>query len=171
MSEKNDTMYNEITNLPDTKEVLKVFNSNVKRDTNLVIAISDVKAFQLIKNQYGKKASDDILSNIAYMIKNYFPKSDFIGHYENDQFYMLFKTDDINKIATTFNDINKKLKKGVITFSDDVINCELSVGLSLFEYKIDDFLEVLTNTQHAYKKARNSGRVVIFKKGKFYQFD
>lgn len=160
--------FNEVTQLPDTKEVLKIFNSNVERNCDLVIAISDIKSFQSINSEYGKIIGDNVLASVAHLIKNYFPKSDFIGHYENDQFYMMFQTDDINNIVNSFNKFNEKLKKGIIIFGE-TIKCELSVGICLFKHEIDDFLNVLTSTQQAYRKACRNGGIITFERGRLIE--
>ena len=87
----------ELTKLPSTMEVIKTFQE-IKNKKELVIAILDIDNFKKTNKKYGKKIGDEVLKYIANILRNKIRKSDFLGRYENDEFYMFLKLIKLKKL-------------------------------------------------------------------------
>ncbi len=66
-------------------------------NTDYVIVVSDIKSFKLVNDMFGRKAGDDILCNIANLVRTYLSKNSVFGRIGNDKFVALIRKKDYNE--------------------------------------------------------------------------
>lgn len=148
----------ELTKLPSTMEVIKTFQE-IKNKKELVIAILDIDNFKKINKKYGKKIGDEVLKYIANILRNKIRKSDFLGRYENDEFYMFFKTDKVEKIIDMFKEINNYLNENPLKTKKGIIKVKVSIGITAHKFK--NLEQSLSLAQIALRKVKNTENSIL----------
>ncbi len=153
--------FDDVTNLPGVLDVVDVFdNARINNHKNYVIAIVGIDNFNDY-TKYGLNLETNILKKIADVLKERFSKLGFIGHFENDEFYMLLNTNDLDLILNKFTGINEKLKNEPIFFRRKKIILKISVGLAIHESN-SDFTNNLVLAQKSLRNVKNSGKSIFY---------
>ncbi len=124
-------------------------NSTYKK---LALAIIDIKDFRAINAIKGNKFGDELLEQFAILLKIFFHKNSLIGRIGNDEFAILTKFENKNKLEEkikTFIKIIKKLEVQSFKIS-------LNIGISVFpddDKEIENLIEkALTALEYAKKE-------------------
>lgn len=154
--------YDEITDLPGILDVVDTFeNARVNNNNNYIIALVGIDNFNNYVDKYGSKFEIIILQKISDVLKERFDILGFIGHFENDEFYMLLNTDDLKLVINKFKGINKILKNQPLKCEDKEIILKISVGLAV-HYSNSDFSNNLVLAQRSLRRIKNSDKNIFY---------
>ena len=154
--------YDEITDLPGILDVVDTFeNARVNNNRDYIIALVGIDNFNYYVEKYGVGFETIILQKISDVLKERFDILGFIGHFENDEFYMLINTDDLKLVINKFKGINEILKNQPLKCEDGEIILKISVGLAV-HYCNDDFSNNLVLAQRSLRRVKNSDKNIFY---------
>ena len=120
----------------------------------------DIDYFKRINDEYGHQKGDQIIKYAANLIKNCMRKSDIVGRYGGDEFFVILpQTKPQNsrfaalRVQKYFSDCMLKYQRYV------PIKNTLSIGISGYPYKhVADSKDLVAQADRAMYKAKASGR-------------
>lgn len=154
--------YDEITDLPGVLDVVDTFeNARVNNNRDYIIALVGIDNFNYYVEKYGVGFETIILQKISDVLKERFDILGFIGHFENDEFYMLLNTDDLKLVINKFKGINEILKNQPLKCEDGEITLKISVGLAIHHCN-GDFSNNLVLAQRSLRRVKNSDKNIFY---------
>ncbi len=104
----------------------------------------DVDYFKKINDKYGHKAGDEVLENIASVLRESFDDDDVVGRFGGDEFCIITQIIDENTLQQKI----KKIKKAVAEIdwcNKGEMNLSISTGVAVYDFssgmKVKDFME------------------------------
>jgi len=150
---------------------LKQETANAKRrDTNLCCIMIDVDYFKKINDTHGHIAGDCILKQLAQLITNELREYDIASRYGGEEFCILLPATTLEEAAY----VAQRLRKATEIYNFDVTEAKLhgidtlhitiSIGVSIFDSKTDDGVDLYKKADEALYNAKKAGRnrVVIY---------
>jgi diguanylate cyclase (GGDEF)-like protein len=120
---------------------------------NFCIFILDINDFKSINANYGISVGDEVLQNIAFILRTNARKIDVAGRLEKDKFLVIFNNIDIDiakiMVEKIKHDISKQIK---------LSGYEVTVGGSLIEYSGQSIEMLLAEAETKLKKAKALGK-------------
>ena len=95
-----ESSIDEITQLPDTKAVLRVFKRTVAKNDKWAAMLVKINNFSVYKEIYGELASDKMLQTYTAIINSALDEEDFIGRLEQEEFLILTNPLKSERIAS-----------------------------------------------------------------------
>ena len=120
----------------------------------------DIDYFKVINDKFGHQKGDQILKRVALLVRDSLRRSDIIGRYGGDEFFVIL-TDTKSENATVAAD---RLRKIVSTYSfkstkKSPIKLTISIGISGYPSKdVKDFRDLIAQADKALYLAKASGR-------------
>ena len=136
-------------------------NARVNNNRDYIIALVGIDNFNYYVEKYGVGFETIILQKISDVLKERFDILGFIGHFENDEFYMLLNTDDLKLVVNKFKGINEKLKGRSFKYEDELITLKISVGLAVHNHNTD-FSNNLVLAQRSLRRVKNSDKNIFY---------
>ncbi len=119
----------------------KLVNDN---NNEYILANCDIDNFKNINDTFGHKIGDNVLRKIAIILEHDIKSGDFVVRYAGDEFYIFFKSTDMEKIKERLVIIQEKIVDyGEKLYAHNNIevpsNKKLSMSIGVIEYNsIDD---------------------------------
>lgn len=150
----NVEMVTKLYNFQFTIDCLRQSIENYKDEKiTFCMFILDIDDFKSINRTYGIDTGDEILQNLAYVLKSNARKIDVPGRLEKDRFILVFNHIDIDiakiMVEKIKHDISKQIK---------LSDYEVSVSGSLIEYNGQTIENLLFEGEEKLKKAKSLGR-------------
>lgn len=151
--------YDGLTGLPNRILFFKIadrlFENAKKTNCLLGLMFIDIDKFKLINDNHGHKVGDEILVQVAEILKESIRNEDIAARFGGDEFLILFpyikSYDTCVDIATK---LNERVKKMNYTILDTQIS--LSIGISLLSNN-DSIDELIINADTAMYNAKHEG--------------
>ena len=151
-----------LTNLPNRALFLDRLNQAIRKAkrkfTKIAVLFIDLDNFKKINDSMGHKAGDEVLKQVAKILRESIRDSDTLARLGGDEFTILI--DDFNHIRTISNITQKLLKMATkpLIVDDQKIYVTYSIGISL--YPDDGFSAdtLLKNADTAMYKAKDEGK-------------
>ncbi|WP_320034755.1 ammonium transporter [Halarcobacter sp.] len=119
------------------------------------VAIIDIDKFKSINDTYGHDIGDSVLKELAALISSKVRTDDLFARWGGEEFVLIL---DTNNIAIA-QSISEKIRKEVENFNfTKVKKITISMGVSSFRNKEQEFDDVLKNADKALYEAKESGR-------------
>ena len=129
------------------------------KNSSLTLMMIDVDHFKSFNDNYGHNVGDEILANIAEILKNNARTTDIVCRYGGDEFAVICP--HINSLAALkmAEKIRTVTESTVLHIQGKVINTTLSIGIANFNRdKIETASELLAQADRAMYKAKSKGR-------------
>jgi len=150
------------------EKVNESYNRAKTFEESFALVIFDIDNFKYIVNTFGPDTGNDLLKEIADVLRSRMRGVDIACRYGIDEFVLLlFKTglDDAVKFADglrIFIDEN--------IFTEKKIDSAISVGISVYPVNGSDIDEVILTAKHALFEAQRAGRnTVMYYRSAWYQ--
>lgn len=158
-----------LTDLPNRRglaEKLEYEKIRFDRSKNpFTIIIGDIDHFKEINDTFGHDAGDQILTDIARMLKDNSRKQDIVSRWGGEEFIILLPETDLGNGAILAEKLRNKIEKETFVYQDKEIPVTLSFGLSVFNQKSLEIDDVIKQADKCLYEAKNSGRnKVVLKK-------
>ena len=119
----------------------------------LSVAMLDLDNFKMINDTYGHQIGDEILVQVANIIKTSCRKSDIAGRYGGEEFIIIMPDTDSNEATSLLNRIQKQM---IETVYGDGIRVTFSCGIS--QWNGDTLHSILKKSDLKLYEAKNKGK-------------
>lgn len=172
MALENATLFNEIQRLATIDPLTQVHNRRFFFDQAIIelerccrykrpacIILIDIDFFKSVNDHYGHLAGDLVLKNVAALIRNQLRTVDFLGRYGGEEFVVFLPETSETSAFQVAERLRKEIEALVVHYSNNNIQCTVSLGLASFDIKfcnkLEDFLE---QADQALYRAKHNGR-------------
>lgn len=149
-----------LTNLYNTGTVNKFVQDYLKTrksEDKCAIIYIDLDNFKYVNDTYGHLNGDEVLKEVAITLLGIRKEGDIAGRIGGDEFFMLIKNVDLNKIDKIAESICSSIRNIKIAENADFI-ITASVGISICPKDGLNSLELYKNADRALYKAKEEGK-------------
>ena len=137
----------------------KVYKHAKKKNNPIAIAMIDIDKFKNINDTYGHNIGDDVIANLAKILKkNFEKKASLPARLGGEEFCVLFFKSSINKIFLAMEALRRMVENQKLNISgfDEPLKYTISIGISS---NLGDNIDAFINNadEHLYK-AKQNGR-------------
>ena len=153
--------YDQLTKLPNRTHFLKHLEESLKiasrKQQKLAVFYIDLDGFKQINDTQGHNFGDEVLKDIAVILKDHTPANALVARLGGDEFAMVL--DDVS-IKQAVIQAGKLIKCLAISkrFVDCTIDISASLGITMFPEDGIDLLELLSKSDQAMYQAKEKGK-------------
>ncbi len=134
----------ELTHLPNRRSALvslgKEMDRSLRHRTELCIGLCDIDHFKAINDNFGHAAGDQILTQIANLLKSGFRQYDVVGRYGGEEFIFAMPTG-----KTGADMVLERLRASIATHTFKTADNDLAVTMSFGAVMLTDAEEMSLN--------------------------
>ena len=143
------------------RRYLRVFLKSVNID-NYQVLMFDVDHFKKINDNYGHKAGDMVLHNLAKIVKKLIREEDLIFRYGGEEFLLFVK---VNRDFNVGEKIAERIKEAVeqekFLYEDQIIKTTISIGINKYPQRFKTIDQVIKYADEMLYLAKKDGRNCI----------
>jgi len=143
------------------RHYLRVFLKSVNID-NYQVLMFDVDHFKKINDNYGHKAGDMVLHNLAKIVKKLIREEDLIFRYGGEEFLLFVK---VNRDFNVGEQIAERIKEAVeqekFLYEDQIIKTTISIGINKYPQRFKTIDQVIKYADEMLYLAKKDGRNCI----------
>ncbi|MFC5449583.1 sensor domain-containing diguanylate cyclase [Paenibacillus aestuarii] len=146
-----------LTGLYNRRYIMNRFSSRMSEQ--MVFLILDIDHFKRINDTYGHLAGDNVLQQIASVLRQCFRHGDVIGRFGGEEFIVLMPDTFLDQARHRAEELLSAVCSVPIHIGDTHITCTVSIGIT--EWKSDssdDFHAALRRADEALYEAKRLGR-------------
>lgn len=159
-----ENMHDSLTKVYNRKsynEKVKETIANLERyNVSSVLLEFDVDHFKIVNDTYGHKVGDQVLKQVALIIKERLRKNDFIARYGGEEFVVILTHIHLKDAIKVGENIRSTIEKTKFLFQDGNFCLTVSGGVTAFRNG-DDADTVFERADKALYVAKKSGRNMI----------
>jgi len=120
----------------------------------------DLDYFKVVNDKFGHQKGDQILRRVADLLKKGLRKTDIIGRYGGDEFFVILTETKLANAKIAAQRIQKYVSTHIMKFVKDLpVRITLSIGISGYPAEsIKDYKSLITQADKALYLAKASGR-------------
>ncbi|MCR5743589.1 MAG: sensor domain-containing diguanylate cyclase [Lachnospiraceae bacterium] len=146
-----------LLNRGELEKRTNIYMENMEDDEKAALLIMDLDHFKSVNDTFGHSKGDDLLKEVAGLLKAEFRTTDIVGRLGGDEFFVFMKDvsnmdDAINKCSSLL----KKLEKNV-TYGEMTVSISSSMGLVEVNPG-NHFLDLYMKADSALYEAKENGR-------------
>jgi diguanylate cyclase (GGDEF)-like protein len=161
---KETSITDGLTQLPNYKyfsERLAIEFKRAKRYNSLLsLMMMDIDFFKLINDTYGHLKGDEVLKNIARIIKENVRESDLPARYGGDEFALILPETDRMQAYAVAEKLRKKVEEYIFTLEnlEGMAKLTISVGVATLTPDIEEIADLVDKADKAMYQAKQDGR-------------
>ena len=142
------------TQLPNNFWTEEYLQSLIKKKTNFTLLLFDIDHFRFINSQYGYEVGDQVIKQLAHLLKEYSTKNDaFIGRLAGEEFIVILKDVAPAYAIIEADNFMKAIEKHVFKGPED-IHITVSVGVCSYPDNGADTLSLVKSLIEAQQHAK-----------------
>jgi len=122
------------------------------------IMLIDLDYFKKINDTYGHLVGDEILKNIAKILKDILRNVDHIGRFGGEEFIVILPSTNLKNAVITAEKIRGAIANFVHNIEEQIIQTTVSIGTASYNPLDDDVNQIITRADQALYQAKSSGR-------------
>ncbi|MFA6282260.1 MAG: diguanylate cyclase, partial [Candidatus Omnitrophota bacterium] len=145
--------------------VPQIFKDAKDKGCKITIFMIDIDDFKQINDTYGHLAGDQVIKNVASILKKSIRDNDCVVRYAGDEFLIVLSETSLEISYKTSERIMEKVRTSSFIFNDQVIKQTISMGFSLFPTDantLDGLIEYADQALYLAKK-RGKNNCAYFK--------
>jgi len=109
-------LYDPLTGLLNRHALFEFLKKEVeklkrKRDETLYVVFLDLDNFKSVNDIYGHKKGDQVLKEVAYLLKKHFRNYDFVSRFGGDEFIVVLRDIPKEEMEKILNQLQKRIKE------------------------------------------------------------
>ncbi|MBN2509383.1 MAG: sensor domain-containing diguanylate cyclase [Spirochaetales bacterium] len=137
----------------------KTYEEAVRRGKVFAVIMIDIDHFKKLNDTYGHPCGDDVLIEVASIIRNSVRKIDVTARYGGEEFIILLPDISLDAATTVGERIRTHVEQMTVEFEDTNVGVTVSLGVALFDKTIDFSPEsVIKRADLALYSSKESGR-------------
>jgi len=141
-----------------TKELLKEISRSKRFKRNVTIAMLDIDHFKGINDSYGHSCGDEVLKDIALMLKDNSRDVDIVSRWGGEEFMVLLPELSMEQARIWANRIRKMVEERQVHYEERVIAYTVSIGLVTDVHENVTFESLVKAVDKRLYKAKEAGR-------------
>ncbi|MGM0501394.1 MAG: sensor domain-containing diguanylate cyclase [Bacillota bacterium] len=167
---ENARMYNQMEELATKDGLTKLYNHShfqeilskeiekAKRyHRKLSLLMMDIDNFKDFNDTYGHQVGDEVLKNLASLLKEQMRKSDTVARYGGEEFAVILPETEIEGAVKIGQRLNKEIKNMVINYEDLTLKVTVSIGASTY-HQDKSQKDLINDSDEALYRAKDSGK-------------
>ena len=154
--------HDELTGLANRKaleeRLHQVIDSAHAEDTEHVLAVIDLDQFKIINDTCGHSAGDELLRQVAKLLKTRVRKRDTFARLGGDEFALLMEDCNLNRGRAEIEGIRAALEDFVFSWADRTHRIGASIGIVAINKECEGTNSALSMADTACFAAKDSGR-------------
>lgn len=134
------------------------FQQAVKTARPGTLILMDVDNFKFINDTYGHPAGDEVLRDIAGILKQQKRNTDIAGRYGGEEFILILPNTDRDEALKLAERLRCLFEKSRITIDQQTIQFTISLGLATIDDTVGDHRAWLAQADQALYQAKRGGR-------------
>lgn len=145
-----------LTKIYNRQHLEKLLQDELEKATrDLTIIKIDIDNFKKINDTYGHIKGDQLLKNLAEIIKDKLQKGNFFGRYGGDEFIIGFPKTNVKDTLQIAEKIRKAISKNSIIIQEKDLRLTVSIGISILtsEKTVSELIKKADEAMIAAKKS------------------
>jgi len=137
-----------------------IFDLAKRNRTKLSAVIIDIDKFKNINDTYGHKVGDDVIIELALLLKELNRQSDIVSRWGGEEFVILLPDTDIDGAMIIAHRLREKVETLVVEINSE-LSLQFTISIGVSQVDTDNDIDVEASVVRADKalyKAKNSGR-------------
>ena len=122
------------------------------------IILIDLDYFKKINDTYGHLIGDEILKNIAKILKYVLRNVDHIGRFGGEEFIVILPNTNLKNAVVTAEKVREAIANFKHNIEEQIIQATVSIGIASYNPLDDDVNQILERADQALYQAKSSGR-------------
>lgn len=122
------------------------------------ILLIDLDYFKKINDTYGHLIGDEILKNIAKILKYVLRNVDHIGRFGGEEFIVILPNTNLKNAVVTAEKVREAIANFKHNIEEQIIQATVSIGIASYNPLDDDVNQILERADQALYTAKSSGR-------------
>lgn len=157
-----------LTGVYTRRYFLERFDEEIKRaamrKTSLAFMMIDADHFKTINDHYGHLTGDQVLKEMALVIRESVREIDIVGRFGGEEFCVVLPDTDTSGAQAVAERIRKSAEKKTIKAYDNSVRVTLSIGIAVYPSDGKVLEEIMDKADWALYRSKSQGRncVVAF---------
>lgn len=151
-----------LTNIYNRRFFVEFANNSIKvakrENKPLSFLMFDIDDFKKVNDIYGHQCGDIVLVNISKIIKNELRESDVFARIGGEEFGILLINTSSKGTILIAEKIRKSIENHLFQCKDIKFNITISLGIAIYNEKIETFDEIYTIADRNLYKAKRNGK-------------
>jgi diguanylate cyclase (GGDEF)-like protein len=122
------------------------------------IMMIDLDDFKKINTIYGHPLGDEILKNIAKILKDSLRKVDYLGRFGGDEFMIILPNTSLKNTVIVAERVRGIIANFTHNIGEHIIQITVSIGIASYGHQDNDINQIIQRADQALYKAKSSGR-------------
>ncbi len=128
---------------------------------HLSVLMIDIDHFKNVNDQYGHLAGDEVIYNVAQIIKKKIRSIDIVGRYGGEEFVAVLSNADRENALKVAENIRKEIEMAKISYEEELITVTVSIGLAVVNatnQRAINIMAIINLADQAMYLAKEKGR-------------
>ncbi|SHK45672.1 diguanylate cyclase (GGDEF) domain-containing protein [Clostridium cavendishii DSM 21758] len=149
--------FDSLTDLPNRQNIFSNIDMLIKNNIPFAVFFIDIDNFKILNDTLGHNKGDDVLSELAIILKTIVTDDISIGRHGGDEFILIYKNyESIKNIEILANNILNLLSKN-ICIDKHSFNITFSIGASIYPNNGNDVSTLIMNSDIAMYASKHNG--------------
>ena len=158
----------ELTGLWNRRYFMQAAEKEMKRarryNDSFSLLTLDIDHFKTVNDNLGHAAGDEVLRNLASVIKNFFREVDIPGRLGGEEFSIILPNTDLYSAASVAERLRQEIEKNPTEYGGEDIYITLSIGVTSYHTGVTSVDKLLKKADEALYEAKAGGRNCVVKK-------
>ena len=150
-----------LTQLPNREAYNRRASEELSRwqryERPLCLAVCDIDFFKKVNDNYGHVAGDEVLKDIASMLRSRLRENDFVARFGGEEFVVLLPETEKQQALQVMEAVREAIEEHSFCWQEEQLDITVSIGIANFKGK-DNLESAFTRADKALYSAKDSGR-------------
>ncbi len=133
------------------------FSQARRYDLPFSVAILDIDHFKKFNDTYGHIVGDQVLANVAHVLKSNLRENDTLGRYGGEEFSILMPVTDLEAAHKVALRLRKFVADSTVATSAGAVGIKISIGVSQLTEDMPTLLHLINRADQAMYIAKTTG--------------